>query len=121
MFADSPAISGVALYVLTVYAAVILSFIGAVHWGLAMNGAHTLARWQLGLSVTPALAAWLLMATLPPLGALIGLGAGFLVVLGGDLLAIKYGLAPPSYARLCTVSSVIICAALWTAAWTLAR
>ena len=45
MFADSPAISGVALYVLTVYAAVILSFIGAVHWGLAMNGAHTLARW----------------------------------------------------------------------------
>ena len=121
MFADSPAISGVALYVLTVYAAVILSFIGAVHWGLAMNGAHTLARWQLGLSVAPALAAWLLLVTLPPWSALIGLGVAFLVVLAGDLLAIKYGLAPTGYARICVVSTGVVCASLWTAAWTLAH
>lgn len=38
------------------YAAIILSFMGAVHWGLAMDGA--VKRLQFGVSVVPALAAW---------------------------------------------------------------
>ena len=121
MFSADPATSGVALYVLTVYAAVILSFAGAIHCGLAMNGEHTLAHWQLGFGIGPALAAWLLLVTLPPLGALIGLGTAFLIVFAVDLMAITYGLAPTTYTRLFVVSTIVICASLWTAAWTLAH
>lgn len=120
-FAESPVISGVALHVLMIYAAVILSFIGAVHCGLALNGAHALARWQLGFSIMPALAAWLLVVTLPPLRALVGLGLAFVVAFAGDLIAIKYGLARAIYTRLCTISTIVIYTSLWTSAWVLAH
>jgi len=40
------------------YAAIILSFMGAIHWGLAMAEFNTVNRFQLGISVVPALAAW---------------------------------------------------------------
>ena len=43
---------------LVAYAAVILSFLGAVHWGLAIATATTTARHQLSLSTVPALLGW---------------------------------------------------------------
>jgi len=42
---------------LLTYAACILAFMGAIHWGIAMN--RDVNSWQLGLSVVPALVAWL--------------------------------------------------------------
>lgn len=46
-------------YLLQTYAAVILAFMGAVHWGAAMSGEDRFAQTQLGLSVIPPLLAWL--------------------------------------------------------------
>ena len=40
------------------YAAIILSFMGAVHWGLAMVMEDADKRLQFGISVVPALVAW---------------------------------------------------------------
>jgi len=46
------------------YAAVILAFMGAIHWGLAMRGeaSDIKARLQLGLSVIPPLLGWAALA-----------------------------------------------------------
>jgi len=43
---------------LLLYAAVILSFMGAIHWGVAMMQLDGPNRLQLGLSVVPPLLAW---------------------------------------------------------------
>ncbi len=45
-------------YLLT-YGAIILSFMGAVHWGVAMSIKSDNASYQLGISVIPALLGWL--------------------------------------------------------------
>lgn len=48
------------------YAAVILSFLGAIHWGIAMaRGEPALRLAPLAASVTPALLGWLLLFLLP--------------------------------------------------------
>jgi hypothetical protein len=46
-------------FVLLTYAAVILSFMGAVHWGVAMSRSSEVALTQLALSVIPAVLGWL--------------------------------------------------------------
>jgi hypothetical protein len=46
-------------WILSTYAAVILSFMGAVHWGVAMSRDSDVARLELGFSVVPALLGWL--------------------------------------------------------------
>lgn len=53
-------------FILSAYAAVILSFMGAIHWGVAMSRAGNGNALQLALSVIPALAGWsaLLLQTL---------------------------------------------------------
>jgi len=62
------------------YGAVVLSFLGAVHWGLAM-AQDDAARWRrLGLSVVPALTGWLALMMPNPLGLVLlvlGLAATF--------------------------------------------
>ena len=84
------------------YGACILSFMGAVHWGLAMAdyGATPGASWQrLGGSVVPALLAWgaLLLTPVLSLAVLILTFAGLFMA---DLRATKAGLAPAWYPRL---------------------
>ena len=82
------------------YGAVILSFLGGVHWGLAAPAGRPL---QIGLSVLPSLIGWLalLVANLyAPAPALWLLAAAFAALLPGDLLAAGRGLAPPWYPRL---------------------
>ena len=49
--------AGLALVIIGIYGAVILSFVGAVHWGLAMTGSRSPA-WFVW-SVVPALYAWI--------------------------------------------------------------
>jgi len=46
-------------YYLISYAAIILSFMGAIHWGVAMSNVSDKSNQQLGISVIPPLLAWL--------------------------------------------------------------
>lgn len=52
------------------FAAVILAFMGAIHWGLAMRAEETdeKAKLQLGLSVIPPLLGWAALAGGLPIG-----------------------------------------------------
>ena len=85
------------------YAAVILAFMGAIHWGLAMarERQDNAARLQLGLSVLPALLGWLAISNgLPALLALALLFSGFIGLYLADLRAVKLELAPRWYPAL---------------------
>lgn len=86
--------------VLLLYAAIILSFIGAVHWGLALRtveGESALRR-RLGVSVVPALVAWFALMA-PPFTAL-----GVLVLMFGVMYVVDRlllsNIAPDWYRRL---------------------
>ena len=102
---------------LLAYAAVILSFMGAIHWGLAMHAgeASTARRNQLVLSVVPALVGWLALG-LPPLIAYPLLGLGFLLLLFGEVRAVAFGLAPAWYPQLrgpLTFGALLALAVAW--------
>jgi hypothetical protein len=83
---------------LLAYGAVILTFMGAIHWGLAMHTGKmtTGSRNQLLLSAVPPLIAWLALA-LPPIAGYPVLGMGFLLMLFGDVKAVAHGQAPDWY------------------------
>ena len=108
---------GATVSLLSTYAAVILSFMGAIHWGLAMRGPDRSQARVMGLSVLPALLAWFALA-LPPVAAMVLMGAGFLGVYALDARAIAVGLAPPWYRRLRIplTAGVFACLALAVAA-----
>ncbi|MDO9707930.1 DUF3429 domain-containing protein [Paracraurococcus lichenis] len=90
---------GVALQALAAYGAVILSFLGAVHWGLALRApaeeaAATAPR--LGLGVLPSLIAWAALL-LPPVPGLLLLALGILGTAAVETLAARQGLLPEHY------------------------
>lgn len=91
---------GTAVAALQGYAAVILSFVGAVHWGLALGVTDQEHRQRLWYwSVVPALLAWvaLLLPALPAVGLLLcGFGAQY----AADRSACRLGLLPVWYQRL---------------------
>ena len=94
------------------YGAVILSFLGGVHWGLAAPAGRPL---QIGLSVVPSLVGWLalLVANLHAAGpALWLLAAAFAILLAGDLFAARCGLTPAWYPRLRVPLTLIVVACL---------
>jgi hypothetical protein len=72
---NDAATRGALLELTLAYAAVILSFVGAVHWGRALSGAPEAANW-LSYSVVPALAGWAMWALGGPLG-LTGMAGAF--------------------------------------------
>lgn len=98
---------GIALQVLAAYGGVILSFLGAVHWGFALRTPSddaTAARLLLG--VLPALVGWL--ALLLPLTAGLVLLAGALpVTAAAETVAARRGLVPNAYLRLRWLLSVL--------------
>lgn len=76
----SPTFRELATASLEIYSAVILSFIGAVHWGVALSHKEEAERdRRLVFSVLPALAAWVLLL-LPPLFSLPLLMTAFILV-----------------------------------------
>lgn len=81
------------------YSAVILSFMGAIHWGLAMSGGAGSAGRAMGVSVIPALLAWLALA-MPARAAMVVFALGFVGVYVVDILAVRRGQAPTWYPRL---------------------
>lgn len=81
------------------YAAVILSFLGGMWWGVAALrvAPHRLWSW-LGMAVAPSLVATAAFLTAvryqPPLGFAIVLGAGLMLSLFGDRRLVRAGLVP---------------------------
>jgi hypothetical protein len=97
-----------AVHALVAYGATILSFLGAVHWGLAIGalaiGSQRGAKQdalaaRLTLSVAPALVGWIALLVAPGIGLLI-LAAGVAAMLGVDVWATRSGQAPTWYPRL---------------------
>lgn len=93
---------------LLLYAAVILSFMGGVQWGLAiqageridesrLNGGGDFRRY--GASVVPALLAWLALLLDPRTGLFL-LAVGFVGLLVYDIWTVRRGEAPGWYERL---------------------
>lgn len=78
-----PEWQSVATETLRNYAAVIASFLGAVHWGVAVADNDRLARARLRWGITPALLAWTLL-TLPDPAALLGFAVLFGLILWVD-------------------------------------
>lgn len=79
---SDPATQALAVDVLRFYAAVIASFLGAVHWGVAVVD-PAMRRARLRWGVTPALIAWTLLL-IPTVPALVGFVALFAAVLYVD-------------------------------------
>lgn len=101
------------------YAAVILAFMGAIHWGLAMarERQDDAAHLQLGLSVLPALLGWLAISSgLPALLALALLISGFIGLYLADVHAVKLQLAPRWYTALRKPLTAVVLISL-LAAW----
>ncbi len=101
-----------ALDIQLAYGAVILSFMGAVHWGLAMAGGSAAMTYQrLGWSVLPALLGWVGLLLNPAFG-LVLMAAGFAGVYLGDLRSIAAGNTPAWYRALRKPLTVIVIASL---------
>lgn len=91
------------------YAAVILSFLGGVHWGMTVTDRHLSTWTRVGWSVTPSLIGWT-GALLSGAAALIVLAAGFGLAAAVDLNSLPE--AASWYRRLRLLLSVGAIAAL---------
>ena len=92
---------GYALYALAAYAAVILSFLGAVHWGLYLRSSQhrVLALPAPYWAVVPSILAWIALLLPLPYGLLL-LTLSFPLVLAIDVLALPRGQMPGGYIAL---------------------
>ncbi|MCS6853249.1 MAG: DUF3429 domain-containing protein [Elioraea sp.] len=110
---------GFALGVHVSYAAAILSFLGAVHWGLALRAAAAEA-WatgrRLAFGVVPALIGWAALLVPDAIGLAV-LIAAFLAVWAAEEIAGRQGLVPLGYLWLrrgLTLVAVVAMSAVWT-------
>jgi hypothetical protein len=67
-------------YILTAYAAIILSFMGAIHWGVAMSSTEVHSGKYFIASVIPGLSAWVALL-MPQRYAIVLLMIGFIVLI----------------------------------------
>jgi hypothetical protein len=103
------------LLALQAYAAVILAFLGGVHWGVGLEAGtgQTVGaqRARFGLGVVPSLIGWAgLLVTFVGL-PLVGLGimsAGFIALTIAEARATQSGMLPGSYMALRWVLSIIV-------------
>ncbi|WP_150525765.1 DUF3429 domain-containing protein [Roseibium sediminis] len=88
---------------LLLYGAIILSFLGGIHWGVEMaHGAQSGSPpnlLALAISTAPSLIAWASLALPHPFHS-VGLGIGFLLILTYDLRCKKTGRVPDWYPKL---------------------
>jgi Protein of unknown function (DUF3429) len=111
-----PRLTGPALYALTIYSAVVLSFLGGIQWGLAVGSADRSDSWRrYGLSVVPSFIAWA--------GVWAGGRAGLVTLAAGiaawalyELWSTGLGEAPAWYGRLRAALSIVAVASLAAAA-----
>jgi hypothetical protein len=106
-----------ALQALAAYGAVILSFLGAVHWGFVFAAPDAAAeRARLVGGVLPSLWAWGAIALLPASLACIALAIGLGLVLAAEEFARAWGWTPSAYQNLRRLLTGVATAALLTAA-----
>ncbi|NUB46654.1 DUF3429 domain-containing protein [Fertoebacter nigrum] len=98
-------------YVGLAYGTVILSFMSGVLWGFATKANGTEAAFGYALSVIPALWAFFLVGG-GPVSAAIWLAAGFVLLLGLDVMFWRQGLAPHWWLRLRFGLSAVVVACL---------
>lgn len=101
---------------LLTYGAVILSFVGALHWGFAMVHPATVGRPMNGMyvwSVMPPLLGWVALQVAPAAGATL-LIAGFLVQYRQDLRLVRVVTLPAWYLPLRLQLTVVACLCLST-------
>jgi hypothetical protein len=104
-----------ATFALLGYGAVILSFLGGIHWGLALARYTTPHFRELGIGVLPSLVGWAGLLAGGTTGLLM-LVAGFLAVLAVDIGMACDGRAPAWFGRLRAVLTGAVCATLLVAA-----
>lgn len=100
------------------YAAVILAFMGAIHWGLAMRAEEDSlsAQMQLGLSVIPPLVGWAAVSFGLPVALAIPLFIlAFVGLYLADLRAVRLGLAPIWYRALRKPLTILVSLSLLVA------
>jgi len=98
MYSGSPSASIVALFANAVYGAVILSFVGAVHWGLTMREDRS-PYWYVW-SITPAILGWLAIVLLDIKISLLALAIAFTLAWSVDRQASLRGLIPAWYMQM---------------------
>jgi hypothetical protein len=105
-------------YALLAYGAIILSFLGGVHWGLAIGSTAVAAALRVRLmgSVIPSLVAWVAMLV-PLRSGLFMLAAAIALMLVVDIRATRAGEAPAWYPRLRIPLSCAVAASLVVGAW----
>jgi hypothetical protein len=100
---------------LITYAAIIMAFMGAIHWGLSLASIDANQSKHLVASNATALAAWSALL-LPQIFALILLTTGFLLLLGYDLTVARARTFPDWYVtmriRLTLVVSICLTAGI---------
>lgn len=88
----------------TYYGAAILSFLGAVHWGVALRALDDeadLDPWRLGLGILPSLVAWAALSLLGPTPAAAGaIALGILATNAVEALGGARGAVASSWLRL---------------------
>ncbi len=83
-------------YILIAYAAIILSFMGAIHWGVAMSNTEQHNGQYFIASIIPALSAWVALL-IPYSYAIIVLMIGFIALIIYDWSVEKPQRLPPWY------------------------
>lgn len=116
---DAARIRVPAITALVTYAAVILSFLGGIQWGLALRedpateGARTQA---LGWSVIPSLAAWGVLWLPSSLSQVIGALFVLVCAFGGDVVFARRGIVPGWFLVLRATITALVGATLLAAA-----
>ena len=104
-----------AAHALAAYGATILSFLGGVHWGLAIGSQGRPVSGNLPqrliLSVVPSLAGWAALLVAEKTGFFV-LALAFAAMLGVDIWATRVGQAPEWYPKLRIPLSCVVVAAL---------
>ena len=110
-FADAE-VAQVAAQILVPYGAIILTFMGGAHWGIATRHAVDHA-WLYTTGILPSLVA-VVAISLPLQPAIATLAAGLVALLVGDLVLVGCRLLPAWYGRMRTqlTIAVLVCLAV---------
>lgn len=121
VWTSSPIVQVEGVGLLLTYAAVILTFLGGVHWGRALAGKHAgehaeersgdLNWMRLGWSVTPSLIAWIALRMSPGFTIIVFIAA-FAVAFLVDRHAVRAGFFPDWYLPLRKVLTLGVMACL---------
>lgn len=110
-FAAEPGAAVFAINAGLLYGAVILSFLGGVHWGRALAGDAVTPSWsRLGWAVTPSLIGWACAFMPDAILALLLFVFGFALAFFVDVRAVRAGLFPDWYGTLRKILSIAVLA-----------